>query len=116
MGRKRITPFNPQSFLTQVGSGKTTLPVQKKQILFSQGDASDAVFYIQAGQVKLTVVSQQGKEAVVAILEPGAFFGESCLAGQTVRTASIASERGQRQPRQGSTFIMSTIQGSLQRD
>src|SRR5262249_57306612 len=63
-----------------------------KQIIYSQGDAAGAVFYIQAGKVKLTVVSQQGKEAVIAILEPGAFLGESCLvAGQTVRTATATA-------------------------
>jgi CRP-like cAMP-binding protein len=63
----------------------------KKQILFSQGEAARAVFYIQAGQVKLTVVSPQGKEAVIAMLERGAFLGESCLAGQTVRTATATA-------------------------
>ena len=73
------------------GEGRTVLTSPKKQILFSQGDAADAVFYIQAGQVKLTVVSPQGKEAVVAMLERGAFFGESCLAGQTVRTATATA-------------------------
>jgi CRP-like cAMP-binding protein len=84
MACTRTTPVNPQTFLTKAGYGKTTLTSPKKQILFSQGDAADAVFYIQEGQVKLTVVSQLGKEAVVAMLERGAFFGESCLAGQTV--------------------------------
>ena len=74
MRGKQIAPFNPQTFLKQVGNGKTTLTSPKKQILFSQGDAADAVFYIQAGKVKLTVVSQQGKEAVVAMLEPGQLF------------------------------------------
>src|SRR5262245_7646490 len=89
MTRKRTPPFNPQTFLAKVGNGKTTLTSPKKQIIYSQGDAAGAVFYIQAGTVKLTVVSQQGKEAVIAILEPGAFLGESCLvAGQTVRTAT----------------------------
>ena len=73
MGRKRITTFNPNTFLTQVGSGKTTQQIRKKQILFSQGDAADAVFYILKGQVKLTVVSRQGKEAVVAVLGVGTF-------------------------------------------
>jgi CRP-like cAMP-binding protein len=63
----------------------------KKQSLFSQGDTTDGVFYIQAGRVKLTVVSEQGKEAVVAILERGAFLGESCLVGQTVRTATATT-------------------------
>ena len=73
------------------GEGKTVLTSPKKQILFSQGEAAGAVFYIQAGQVKLTVVSPQGKEAVVAMLERGAFFGESCLAGQTVRTKTATA-------------------------
>ena len=91
MGRKRITPFNPKTFLTQVGRGKTILPVRKKQILFSQGDAADAVFYVQEGRVKLTVVSSQGREAVVAILGAGDFVGESCLAGQPLRLATATS-------------------------
>ena len=75
------------------GKGRTVLMFPKKQIIFSQGEASGSVFYIQAGQVKLIVVSPEGKEAVVAILERGAFFGESCLAGLTVRTkTAIAME------------------------
>jgi CRP/FNR family cyclic AMP-dependent transcriptional regulator len=88
MKAKKITLFNPQKFLKQVGNGKTTLTAPKKQILFSQGDAADFVFYIQAGKVKLTVVSQQGKEAVIGILEKGSFFGEGCLAGQLVCMAT----------------------------
>ena len=91
MARKRTTVFNPQTFLSKVGSGKTSLTPSKKQVLYSQGDAADAVFYIQGGKVKLTVVSQQGREAVIAILEQGSFFGESCLAGQTVRTATATA-------------------------
>jgi len=91
MGRKRITTFIPQEFLRQVGSGKTTLQIRKKQILFSQGDAAEAVFYILKGQVKLTVVSRQGKEAVVAVLGGGDFLGESCLAGQPQRLATATS-------------------------
>ena len=91
MARKRSPPFNPQTFLNKVSSGKTTLTSPKKHTIFSQGDTAEAVFYIQAGKVKLTVVSQQGKEAVVAILEGGAFLGESCLAGQTVRTATATA-------------------------
>jgi CRP/FNR family cyclic AMP-dependent transcriptional regulator len=84
MKAKHVAPFNPQTFLKQVGSGKTTLTSPKKQIIFSQGDPSDAVFYIQTGKIKLSVVSQQGKEAVIAILEKGSFFGEGCLVGQLV--------------------------------
>ncbi len=71
--------------------GTTVLRAPKNHTIFSQGAAADAVFYIQTGMVKLTVVSPQGKEAVVAILEPGAFLGESCLAGQPVRTAMAAA-------------------------
>jgi CRP/FNR family transcriptional regulator, cyclic AMP receptor protein len=73
------------------GNGRTVLTVPKKQILFSLGDAAGAVFYIQAGQVKLTVVSPEGKEAVIALLERGAFFGESCLGGRTVRTKTATA-------------------------
>ena len=91
MKRKQLTQLNPQEFLKQVGRGQTNLKCPKKQILISQGDAADAVFYIQGGKIKLTVVSQQGKEAIVAILEQGSFFGESCLAGQTVRTATATA-------------------------
>jgi len=91
MARKRPASFNPKTFLSQVGSGKTLLQCRKNQILFSQGDAADAVFYIQDGRVTLTVVSPQGKEAVVAILEPAAFFGEACLTGERVRMASATA-------------------------
>ena len=91
MDRKRTPPFNPQTFLTKVGSGKTSLTSPKKHTIFAQGDAADAVFYIQAGKVKLTVVSEQGKEAVVAVLERESFFGESCLVGQTVRVATATA-------------------------
>jgi CRP-like cAMP-binding protein len=91
MARTRTSVFNPQLFLTKVGQGKTNLISPKKHTIFSQGDAAGAVFYLQAGKVKLTVVSKQGKEAVVAILERGAFFGESCLAGQMIRTATASA-------------------------
>jgi len=82
-----VIDFDPSAFLTKVGDSKTTHDYRNKQAIFSQGDAADAVYYIQAGKVKLTVVSTQGKEAVVAILEPGNFFGEGCLAGQPLRMA-----------------------------
>jgi len=83
--------FDPQSFLSTIGSGKTLLVAKKNQTLFSQGDAADAVFYIQSGRVKLSVLSGQGKEAVVAILEQGSFLGEPCLAGQPLRLASATA-------------------------
>jgi CRP/FNR family cyclic AMP-dependent transcriptional regulator len=91
MARTRTPLFNPQLFLAKVGKGKTSLQFLQKQTIYSQGDAAEAVFYIQAGKVKLTVVSQQGKEAVIAILEHGAFLGESCLAGQGIRTATATA-------------------------
>ena len=91
MARKRTVPFNLRTFLTKVGSGTASLRSLKKQTIFSQGDAAEAVFYIQAGKIKLTVVSQQGKEAVVAILEQGGFFGEGCLAGQLVCMATATA-------------------------
>ncbi len=94
MAVKRATPFNPRTFFEQAGDGKTTLECRKHQILFAQGDMADAVFYILEGLVKLSVVSQQGKEAVVAILEDGDFFGEACLAeelGCTVTATSLGA-------------------------
>ena len=91
MTRKRTQLFDSKTFLTKVGDGKTILKMKKKQIVFSQGDAADAVFYIQKGKVKLTVVSQKGKEAVVAILGHADFFGEGCLALQHVRMATATS-------------------------
>ena len=84
-------PFNLETFLSKVNKGKRILRALKKQIIFSQGDMTDSVFYIQTGKVKVTVVSKHGKEAVVAILERGAFLGESCLVGQTVRTATATT-------------------------
>jgi CRP/FNR family cyclic AMP-dependent transcriptional regulator len=80
--------FDPVRFLEKVGSGKTILILQKNQSVFAQGDVADAVFYIQEGKVKLTVLSDQGKEAVVGILEPGQFFGEGCLNGHPLRISS----------------------------
>ncbi len=96
MARERIPSFDPKTFLNKVGSGKTQLEFREKRVIFSQGDACDAVFYIQKGKVKLTVVSNKGKEAVLAILETGDFIGESCLAGSPVRmaTASTITECG----------------------
>ena len=90
MARARMAS-DLQFFLTKVGRGSTILLFPKKQTIFSQGEAAEAVFYIRAGKVKLTVVSQQGKEAVIAILEQGAFLGQSCLAGQAVRTATATA-------------------------
>ena len=93
--RGRKASFDPKKFLAKVGEGKTISDFQRAEVVFSQGDAADAVFYIQKGRIKLTVISEQGKEAVVGILGPGQFFGEGCLNGHSVRvttgTAVVAS-------------------------
>ena len=86
-----VSLFDVAAFLAMVGIGEKVLAVKKNKILFSQGDASDAVFYIVEGKVKLIVVSSRGKEAVVAVLGPAHFFGEACLAAQPVRTATATS-------------------------
>src|SRR6202453_5091754 len=83
--------FDPQAFLAKVGTGKTMLKFQKNQHVFEQGDAADSVFYLQKGRVKLTVLSEQGKEAVVGILEPENFFGEGCLNGHKLRISTTTA-------------------------
>lgn len=87
----RGMPFNPTTFIAQAGDGRTTLRCQKDQIMFVQGDEANAVFYIVEGWVKLTVVSPHGKEAVVALLESGDFFGEACLAEPRVCLSTATS-------------------------
>jgi CRP-like cAMP-binding protein len=89
MGIKRKTPFDPKLFLSKVGRGRIVSEYAKNQIVYSQGGPADTVFYLQAGKVKITVLSEQGKEAVVAILSVGDFFGEGCLAGQQRRLATV---------------------------
>lgn len=83
--------FDPRIFLAKVGTGKQVLEFHKNQHVFEQGDVADTVLYIQRGKVKLTVVSEQGKEAVVAILEPGQFFGEGCMNGHPLRIATTTA-------------------------
>src|ERR1700726_2910455 len=91
MEKPATDTFDPKSFLAKVGTGKTILEFHKGQHVFEQGDVADTVFYIQKGKVKLTVLSEQGKEAVVAILEPGQFFGEGCMNGHPRRIATTAA-------------------------
>src|SRR5436309_1675070 len=88
---KRRPPFDPKSFLAKIGEGRTISKYRKDQIVFSQGDPADAVFYVQKGRVKVTVVSDQGKEAVVAILGADEFCGEGCLAGQPRRMSTVTA-------------------------
>jgi len=83
--------FDPEAYLARADGGRTISKYQKDQTVFSQGEAADAVFYIQQGKIKITVVSGQGKEAVVAILGTGDFFGEGCLVGQSLRMATVTA-------------------------
>jgi CRP/FNR family transcriptional regulator, cyclic AMP receptor protein len=91
MSKKSKVTFDPKTFLAKVGDGKTIAKYQKDQIVFSQGDVADAVFYIQKGKLKLSVISERGKKAVIAILGPGHFFGERCLNGQGLRVATTTA-------------------------
>jgi CRP-like cAMP-binding protein len=91
MSPKLKQAFDPEIFLAKVGEGRTISNYPKSQVVFSQGDPADAMFYIQKGKVKLTVVSNSGKEAVVAILGPGDFLGEACLAGRLLCLATATT-------------------------
>jgi CRP/FNR family transcriptional regulator, cyclic AMP receptor protein len=88
---KKTRDFDPNTFLATIGEGRKNLAVSKKQVIFTQGDAADAVFYIQKGRVKLTVVSKIGREATIGILGEENFFGEGALAGQALRMGSAAA-------------------------
>ena len=109
---RRLVPelassFEPHLLLTKLSTGKSSQAYLAEESIFSQGDAADAVFYIQSGKVKLTVVSKSGKEAVVAILPEASFFGEGCLAGQPLRMATASAD-------QKSTIIrVKSVQWSL---
>jgi CRP/FNR family cyclic AMP-dependent transcriptional regulator len=88
MVRKR---FDSSTFLSKVGKGRTIVPCRKGQVIFRQGDPAESVFYVQNGRIKLTVISERGKEAVVAVLNPDSFFGEGCLNGQALRLFTAAA-------------------------
>ena len=83
--------FDAQAFLAKFGEGKTILECKKNQNVFEQGDDADAVYYLQKGKIKLTVLSDQGKEAVVGLLDAGQFFGESCLTGHKLRISTTSA-------------------------
>jgi CRP/FNR family cyclic AMP-dependent transcriptional regulator len=91
MGRKKPAVVDAKAFLTKAGTGQSTSTYRKNQVIFAQGDPADAVFYLERGQVKLAVLSKGGKSAIVAMLGPGDFFGEGCLAGQPLRMASASA-------------------------
>jgi CRP/FNR family cyclic AMP-dependent transcriptional regulator len=90
-GNKPKQAFDSEAFLATVNGGRAKAEYKKKQIIFRQGDPADAVFYVQSGGIKLTVLSDQGKEAVVAMVRKGEFFGEGCLAAQPKRMASATA-------------------------
>src|SRR5579872_4731632 len=88
---KKKRDFDPRTFLATIGDGRKNVAVAKKQTIFAQGDGADAVFYIQTGRVKLTVVSKTGREATIGMLKEGNFFGEGALAGQSLRMGSASA-------------------------
>jgi CRP/FNR family cyclic AMP-dependent transcriptional regulator len=88
---KKKRDFDPRKFLATIGEGRKVVAFPRKQTIFTQGDAADAVFYIQEGRVRLTVVSESGKEATLGILNEGEFFGEGALAGQPLRMGSATT-------------------------
>ena len=88
---KPITAFDPDQFLAIVGEGKALLEFPANQTVFLQGEPADKVYYVQKGRVKIVVTSEQGKEAVVGIIEPGQFFGEGCMNGHSVRIATATA-------------------------
>src|SRR6202165_2453633 len=91
MSGKSESPFDPEAFLSKASQGLEKSAYEEDKAIFSQGEAAVSIFYIGEGKVKLTVLSEQGKEAVVAILGPGDFFGEGCLAGQPRRMATAVA-------------------------
>ena len=91
MPRKRALTFNAETFLKKIGKRKTSRKYRNKEIVFSQGDAADSMFYVEAGNVKLTVLSKRGKKAVIAIFRRGDFFGDSCLGALSLRMSTATA-------------------------
>lgn len=109
MPTKSKPPFDPKAFLVNVGSGRTIASYDPGKTIFSQGEIADTVFYIIDGKVKVSVVSKQGKEAVVAIMGPDEFCGEGCLAGQTRRMATATAMTGCEVMRFDKTALMRVL-------
>ena len=91
MAKRRSPDFDAVSFLTRPGDGRSIVRYRKNQVVFAQGERADAVFYIQKGKLKVTVVSERGKEAVTSILGHNEFFGEACIAGQMHRLVTVSA-------------------------
>jgi CRP-like cAMP-binding protein len=111
MASSAILAFDPAVFLTKIESGKTTRAYRTRQVVFSQGEAADSVFFIKTGKVKLTVVSSRGKEAVVGVLERGSFFGEGCLASQPLRMSTASAMQACSLIRVGKASMFSLLHG-----
>jgi CRP/FNR family cyclic AMP-dependent transcriptional regulator len=105
----RNIKFDVHNFLANIGDGRTIVSVGKKDVIYGQGDACDAIFYIQKGKVKLTVVSENGKEATIAILNATDFFGEGCLTAQQVRMGAATAMSDCELMRIGKTAMMSAL-------
>ena len=84
-------PFDPKMFLSVVGTGKTVSKYRKGEVIFAQGEMADSIYYLQRGRVKVVVLSEQGKEAVVGLIEAGQFFGEGCMNGHRLRIATTTT-------------------------
>jgi CRP/FNR family cyclic AMP-dependent transcriptional regulator len=91
MAQSKKRGSNPEAIIARMNGGRTNATYQKDQIVYSQGDAADSVFYVHSGKVKVTVVSEEGKEAVIAILLPGSFCGEECLTGHKLRLTTVTT-------------------------
>jgi CRP/FNR family cyclic AMP-dependent transcriptional regulator len=91
MAGKTALPFNAQAFLESAGAARKVVKYERAEVIFSQGDGCESVMYLQKGGVKISVLSKTGREAIVAMLGPGDFFGEGCLAGQPVRIATATA-------------------------
>jgi CRP/FNR family cyclic AMP-dependent transcriptional regulator len=91
MAKTNQRAFDPKAFLANVGEGKAIVEYLKDQVVFAHGDVADTIYYIQKGRLKVVVISEQGKEAVVGILEPGQFFGEGCMNGHSLRIATTTA-------------------------
>jgi CRP/FNR family transcriptional regulator, cyclic AMP receptor protein len=102
--------FDSHAFLMRFEGGKTTRKYRNKQLIFCQGDPADAVFFVQSGKVKLTVTSTRGRAAVIAVLEPGTFFGEGCLAGQPLRMATASALQASSLIRVGRSTMVQLLQ------
>ena len=111
--KAKEVPFDPKAFLATVDGGRTLSEYRTGKVIFSQGEPADAVFYVQKGQVKITVVSEQGKEAIVAVLGPDEFCGEGCLTGQARRMATATNARSRAWRRRPSSAFSTRSQPFL---